>query len=108
MSFCCSQTLLDTNLGRLQVEYYKELKKNGPSRCVRSALWRFAELAPLIRLQKRRPFVVNLQSCIVKMAERHEEALQEGLMSAMSNICPTLMKFATDAEVKVSSLIALR
>ncbi|XP_067936803.1 huntingtin-like [Watersipora subatra] len=95
-----TRVLLDTNLGRLQIEFYKELKKNGPSRCVRSALWRFAELAPLIRPQKRRAFVVNLLTCVVKMAERHEEALQECLMSAMSNISSTLMSFAADSEVK--------
>jgi len=93
---------LDTNLGRLQIEFFKELKKNGPSRCVRSALWRFAELAPMIRLHKRRAFVVNLLSCVTKMAERHEEALQESLMSAMPNIASSLMVSATDAEVKVS------
>lgn len=93
---------MDTNLGRLQVEFYKELKKNGPSRCVRSALWRFAELAPLIRPQKRRAFVVNLLPCVVKMAERHEEALQECLMSAMASVCGTLMAFAADVEIKVT------
>ena len=92
---------MDTNLGRLQVEFYKELKKNGPSRCIRSALWRFAELSPLIRPQKRRAYVVNLLPCVVKMAERHEEALQECLMTSMSNICVTLMAFASDQEIKV-------
>ncbi|KAF6037881.1 hypothetical protein EB796_003811 [Bugula neritina] len=96
-----TRALLDTNLGRLQIEFFKELKKNGPSRCVRSALWRFAELAPMIRLHKRRAFVVNLLSCVTKMAERHEEALQESLMSAMPNIASSLMVSATDAEVKL-------
>ena len=40
--------------GRLQVELYKEIKKNGSSRCVRAALCRFAELAYLILPQKCR------------------------------------------------------
>lgn len=48
------QVLLETNLGRLQVELYKELKKNGPSRSLRAALWRFADMCHLIRPQKCR------------------------------------------------------
>ena len=45
---------MKSGVGRLQVELYKEIKKNGPSRCVRAALWRFAELAHLILPQKCR------------------------------------------------------
>lgn len=45
---------MDTNLGRLQVELYKEVKKNGSARCLRAALWRFADLCHLIRPQKCR------------------------------------------------------
>ena len=51
---CFTQTLLETNLGRLQVELYKEIKKNGSPRCLRAAVWRFAEMAHLIRPQKCR------------------------------------------------------
>ena len=36
----------------LQVELYKEVKKNGSSRCVRAALLRFSALAPHIRPAK--------------------------------------------------------
>lgn len=53
-TFTSSQTLLETNLGRLQVELYKELKKNGASRSLRAALWRFADMCHLIRPQKCR------------------------------------------------------
>jgi len=49
-----TQTQMKSGVGRLQVELYKEIKKNGPSRCVRAALWRFAELAYLILPQKCR------------------------------------------------------
>jgi len=45
---------MKSNLGRIQVELYKEIKKNGSPRCVRAALWRFAELAHLILPQKCR------------------------------------------------------
>jgi len=52
--FVCEQVLMKSNLGRVQVELYKEIKKNGPPRCLRAALWRFAELAYLILPQKCR------------------------------------------------------
>jgi len=48
------QVLMKSNLSRIQVELYKEIKKNGAPRCLRAALWRFAELAHLILPQKCR------------------------------------------------------
>jgi huntingtin len=97
----CCQTLLETNQGRLQVELYKEIKKNGAARCVRAALWRFAELCALIRPQKCRPYVVNLLPCLARVCRRPEEPVQETLAAAMLKLCPVLMPFTTDAEVKV-------
>ena len=57
-----------TNVGRLQVDLFKEIKKNGSVRCVRSALVKFSELAPFIRPQKCRAYVVNLLPCLNKIA----------------------------------------
>ncbi|WAR21216.1 HD-like protein [Mya arenaria] len=95
------KTLLETNLGRLQVELYKEIKKNGSARCLRAALWRFAEMAHLIRPQKCRPYIVNLLPCLTKICRREDEGIQEMLLVVMAKICPALMGFATDNEVKV-------
>ncbi|KAF4090636.1 hypothetical protein AMELA_G00054290 [Ameiurus melas] len=53
------QALMDSNLPRLQLELYKEIKKNGASRSLRAALWRFAELAHLVLLKA---LVANLKS----------------------------------------------
>ncbi|KAK3095770.1 hypothetical protein FSP39_018831 [Pinctada imbricata] len=92
--------LLETNLGRLQVELYKEIKKNGSSRTLRAALWRFAEMAHLIRPQKCRPYIVNLLPCLARICKREEEAIQETLSQAMQKICPPLMGFANESEVK--------
>ncbi|XP_005093645.2 huntingtin [Aplysia californica] len=100
---CLNRTikvLLETNLGRLQVELYKELKKNGPSRSLRAALWRFADMCHLIRPQKCRPYIVNLLPCVARICRREEEAVQETLSSAMPKICSALMPFANDTEVK--------
>ncbi|GFR89453.1 huntingtin [Elysia marginata] len=100
---CLNRTikvLLETNLGRLQVELYKELKKNGSSRSLRAALWRFADMCHLIRPQKCRPYIVNLLPCIARICRREEETVQETLSTAMPKICSALMPFANDTEVK--------
>ncbi|CAL1538264.1 unnamed protein product [Lymnaea stagnalis] len=100
---CLNRTikvLLETNLGRLQVELYKELKKNGPSRSLRAALWRFADMCHLIRPQKCRPYIVNLLPCVARICRREEEAVQDTLSMAMPKICSALMPFANDTEVK--------
>ncbi|XP_033756060.1 huntingtin-like [Pecten maximus] len=94
------KVLLETNLGRLQVELYKEIKKNGSSRTLRAALWRFAEMAPLIRPQKCRPYMVNMLPCLARICKREEEAVQETLLSSMVKICPALMVFANESEIK--------
>ncbi|XP_070540509.1 huntingtin-like isoform X2 [Ptychodera flava] len=95
------KSLLETNLGRLQVELYKEIKKNGPSRSLRAALWRFADLAHFIRPQKCRPYVVNLVPCVQRIARRPEEAVQESLGTFMNKILPVLGSFTNDTEVKL-------
>lgn len=47
-----TRSLGDSSVGRLQVELYKEVKRNGSSRCVRAALLRFSALASHIRPAK--------------------------------------------------------
>ncbi len=100
---CLNRTiknLLDTQLGRIQVELYKEIKKNGSSRSLRAALSRFADLCHLTRPAKCRPYVLNLFPCLIKISERTEEDLiQETLRIAMTKIMPILATFATDNEI---------
>ncbi|XP_056004424.1 huntingtin-like isoform X2 [Ostrea edulis] len=100
---CLNRTikiLLETNLGRLQVELYKEIKKNGSSRTLRAALWRFSEMAHLIRPQKCRPYIVNLLPCVARICKREEEAIQDTLSQSMQKICPPLIGFANESEIK--------
>ena len=73
------QGLMESNLGRLQVELYKEIKRNGGARSLRAALSRFAEMARLIRPLKCRPYIVNLLPCLQRIAMRTEESVQETL-----------------------------
>ncbi|XP_071359999.1 huntingtin isoform X3 [Trachinotus anak] len=95
------KALMDSNLPRLQLELYKEIKKNGASRSLRAALWRFAELAHLIRPQKCRPYLVNLLPCLTRITKRQEETVQETLAAAMPKIMAALGHFANDGEIKV-------
>ncbi|XP_064782852.1 huntingtin-like [Oncorhynchus masou masou] len=95
------KALMDSNLPRLQLELYKEIKKNGASRSLRAALWRFAELAHLVRPQKCRPYLVNLLPCLTRITKRLEEPVQETLSAAVPKIMTALGHFANDGEVKV-------
>eukprot|EP00066_Takifugu_rubripes_P022022 XP_011611288.1 PREDICTED: huntingtin isoform X1 [Takifugu rubripes] len=95
------KALMDSNLPRLQLELYKEIKKNGASRSLRAALWRFAELAHLIRPQKCRPYLVNLLPCLTRITKRQEETIQETLAAAMPKIMAALGHFANDGEIKM-------
>ncbi|XP_040191278.1 huntingtin isoform X2 [Rana temporaria] len=95
------KALMDSNLPRLQLELYKEIKKNGAPRSLRAALWRFAELAHLVRPQKCRPYLVNLLPCLTKICKRQEESVQETLAAAIPKIMSAFGNFANDHEIKV-------
>ncbi|KAM7156171.1 huntingtin isoform 1-T1 [Molossus nigricans] len=95
------KALMDSNLPRLQLELYKEIKKNGAPRSLRAALWRFAELAHLVRPQKCRPYFVNLLPCLTRTSKRPEESVQETLAAAIPKIMASFGNFANDNEIKV-------
>ncbi|XP_077102663.1 huntingtin isoform X10 [Siphateles boraxobius] len=95
------KALMDSNLPRLQLELYKEIKKNAASRSLRAALWRFAELAHLVRPQKCRPYLVNLLPCLTRITKRQEETVQETLSSSIPKIMSALGHFANDGEIKM-------
>ncbi|MFT7807444.1 huntingtin isoform X1 [Arapaima gigas] len=95
------KALMDSSLPRLQLELYKEIKKNGASRSLRAGLWRFAELSHLVRPQKCRPYLVNLLPCLTRISKRPEESIQETLAAAIPKIMAALGNFANDSELKV-------
>jgi len=75
-----------------KVELYKEIKKNGSARCLRIAWIKFADLAPQIRLQKCRPYVINLLPLITKTIKRREENVHETLADCIPKIFKVLGK----------------
>lgn len=89
------------NIGKVQIELHKEIKRNGAARSLRAALSRFAHLAHLIRPHKGKPYVVNIVPCIVKIAEREEDMVHETLANSLPKILASLGPFATDNDVKV-------
>uniref|UniRef100_A0A8C4L571 Huntingtin n=1 Tax=Equus asinus asinus TaxID=83772 RepID=A0A8C4L571_EQUAS len=74
---------------------------NGAPRSLRAALWRFAELAHLVRPQKCRPYLVNLLPCLTRTSKRPEESVQETLAAAIPKIMASFGNFANDNEIKV-------
>lgn len=89
-----------TNVGRMQVELYKEIKKNGSSKSLRSALTKFASICGQIRPQKCRAYIVNLIPCFVKIAStRREEAVHETLADAIGAVFSHLGHYTNDNEV---------
>ncbi|XP_047128948.1 huntingtin isoform X1 [Hydra vulgaris] len=92
---------LHSNIGRIQVELYKEIKKNGSSRSLRAAMQRFGDTCYLIHPNKCRPYVANLLPCIVKIAKREDDAIQETLGVMMSKLCPVIGKFMNEDDVKI-------
>ena len=81
-----TRSLGDSSVGRLQVELYKEIKKNGSSRCVRAALCRFFALARHIRPAKCRPYLVNLLPCLAALARMSEEQLHKALAMSLPGL----------------------
>ncbi|KAL1789437.1 huntingtin [Sigmodon hispidus] len=82
-------------------ECLNKVIKNGASRSLRAALWRFAELAHLVRPQKCRPYLVNLLPCLTRTSKRPEESVQETLAAAVPKIMASFGNFANDNEIKV-------
>lgn len=96
------KTLLDSHLGRLQAELYKEIKKNGPGRSLRVALGKFGDLCHLIKTQKCRAYTVNLIPCFVRISQRsEEESVQEALTNTVVRAMPMLGQFTNDNDIKM-------
>lgn len=96
------KTLMDSHLGRLQAELYKEIKKNEQGRSLRVALTKFGDLCHLIKVQKCRPYIVNLLPCFVRVSRRtEEESIQEVLTNTLVKAMPVLGQFTNDGDIKM-------
>nr|XP_039263514.1 huntingtin-like [Styela clava]XP_039263521.1 huntingtin-like [Styela clava] len=90
----------ELHFGKVLIEFYKEIKRNGSSRSLRTALVRFSSLAHRIRPSKCRPYVVSLLPPFIKICERNDESIQECLSASVSKIFPLIGSFAAEAELQ--------
>lgn len=94
--------MVDSNIVKVQIELYNEIKKNGSARTLRAALWRFGLLSHMIRPTRGKAYVSNLIPCIVNITHRSEEAVIETLSQSLPLIMKALGPFMTDNDVKVN------
>lgn len=93
--------MTDSNIVKVQIELYNEIKRNGSARTLRAALSRFGLLSCMIQPTRGKAYVSNLIPCIVAIAHRPEESVSETLSQALPLILKTLGPFMTDNDVKV-------
>ncbi|KAL0105126.1 hypothetical protein PUN28_016641 [Cardiocondyla obscurior] len=94
------RAMVDSNIVKIQIELYNEIKRNGPARVLRAALWRFGLLSHMIRPSRGKAYVANLIPCIVIIAHRSEDTVIETLSQSLPLICKVLGPFMTDKDVK--------
>lgn len=99
------QAMVDSNIVKIQIELYNEIKRNGPARILRAALWRFGLLSHMIRPSRGKAYVSNLIPCIVIIAHRSEDTVIETLSQSLPLILKVLGPFMTDKDVKVNALM---
>ncbi|KAI4501009.1 hypothetical protein M0802_003812 [Mischocyttarus mexicanus] len=94
------RTMADSDIVKIQIELYNEIKSNGPARTLRAALWRFGLLSHMIRPTRGKAYVSNLIPCITVIVQRPEESVIDTLAQALKLILKTLGPFMTDNDVK--------
>ncbi|XP_071652336.1 huntingtin-like isoform X2 [Temnothorax longispinosus] len=94
------RAMVDSNVVKIQIELYNEIKRNGPARILRTALWRFGLLSHMIRPSRGKAYVANLIPCIVIIAHRSEDTVIETLSQSLPLIFKVLGPFMTDKDVK--------
>ncbi|KAK2585924.1 hypothetical protein KPH14_010508 [Odynerus spinipes] len=94
------RAMADSDIVKIQIELYNGIKRNGPARTLRAALWRFGLLSHMIRPTRGKAYVSNLIPCITVIAHRPEESVIETLAQALKLILKTLGPFMTDNDVK--------
>ncbi|XP_071871538.1 huntingtin isoform X2 [Bombus fervidus] len=94
------RAMADSNIVKVQIELYNAIKRNGPARTLRAALWRFGLLSHMIRPTRGKAYVSNLIPCIVTIAHRSEESVIETLSQSLPLIMKALGPFMTDNDIK--------
>eukprot|EP01135_Chromosphaera_perkinsii_P001526 Nk52_evm6s206 gene=Nk52_evmTU6s206 len=93
-------SLIDGQLGRLQVELYKEIKKpNSPSKSLKAALTKFSALCHLIKPAKSRVFVASIIQPLCRAIVRDSDLLQEALTTILPKLFTSFCSFFTLPEL---------
>lgn len=91
----------------MQVQLYQEIKKNGPARSLRAAIWRFGQLSHTIWPVKGKAYVSNLIPCFSRIISRNEETVLETLANSFPLIMKSLGSFMNDKDVQVKNEMKL-
>ncbi|XP_065183780.1 huntingtin-like isoform X1 [Sycon ciliatum] len=92
--------LMDSAIGRVIVELFKEMRRNSSPRTLKAALSRFADLCHLVRVQKCRQYVEGLIPVLAQLLQREEETIQDCLSSTMPKLMSVFGRFMNDKDVK--------
>ncbi|KAL5499651.1 hypothetical protein EMCRGX_G011104 [Ephydatia muelleri] len=85
--------LMATQLSRLQQDLFHELKKNGSSRSLCTALDCFASLYPLTRASKVITYAQNLLPVFERLVARDDEAVIDSLQDVFGRMLPGMAPF---------------
>lgn len=88
-----------TNIARIQVDLYHEIKKNGNEKSLRICLNLFSYYLRFVRQRKARSYAQNLLSCIYAISKRKETLLIETLAEFLKGFCKYLSNSMNDNEV---------
>ena len=86
---------------KIQVELFREIRRNGAARSLKAALWRFGILSHMIRPVKAKIFASQLIPAILQVIKRKEEIVVETLAQSLPLILQTLGHYVSDKEVQV-------
>lgn len=88
-----------TNIVRIQVDLYHEIKKNGNEKSLRICLNLFSYYFRFVRQRKARSYAQNLLPCIYAISKRKETLLSETLSEFLKSFCKYLSNSMNDNEV---------
>lgn len=93
--------LMATQLTKLQQDLFSELKKNGSSRSLCTALDCFASLYPLTRASKVISYAQNLLPVFEQLVARDDEAVIDSLQDVFGRMLPGMAPFIAGARLQL-------
>ncbi|XP_019850343.1 PREDICTED: huntingtin-like isoform X2 [Amphimedon queenslandica] len=94
------KSLMGSQLYRLQLGLYHELKKNGSARSICIVLECFSSLFSRTRPQKVHSLSQQLLPVLLRIIARPEEIIHENLIESLGKILPTMTPFLTSVQAQ--------